>query len=362
MGENMLSWWEPEFGDEEAEAVASVIRAGYVNEGPRTKEFTEAMAQYLGTKHVLATCNGTIALYLALKACGVEPGDEVIIPDLTFIATASAVKLCGALPVLADIKLSDLTIDSDEVSRTVSPQTKAIVAVPINGRCTDMIALQAIADQHGLAVIEDAAQALGSFSQGRALGTFGDVGCISLAPTKIITSGQGGLVVTDRDDIRDNVVRLKDHGRLHRSWNYHPEIGFNFKFSDIQAALAWVQFKRLPDRLKVVTEQYRLYSDSLRDTAGVTFLHTDVDHGVVPLWVDALIDDAEGLVAFLKTKSIDSRPFWPTIHTQYPYRDQRAFPNASYVAQHGVWFPSGAGKGEADIHRVISAVREFLDD
>lgn len=359
--EKMLTWWEPEFGEEEAEAVAAVIRSGYVNEGVRTQEFTETVAGYLGARHVLATCNGTIAVYLALRACGVNAGDEVIIPDLTFIATASAVRLCGAEPVLTDVKLSDLTIDPDEVDHMVTAKTKAIVPVPINGRCVDIRRLRRTADRHGLAIVEDAAQALGSFINGQALGTLGDVGAISLAPTKIITSGQGGLVVTDRDDIRDNVIRLKDHGRLQRSWNCHPEIGFNFKFSDIYAALARVQFKRLPMKLEAVTQQYQLYEEGLRDVPGVTMIDTSIDAGAVPLWVDALVEDAPGLIEYLKTRSIDCRPFWPTVHTQEPYLQDRVFPNASYAADHGVWFPSGAGKTAEDIQRVIGAVREYSE-
>ncbi len=356
----MLTWWEPEFGGEEAAAVSEVVASGYVNEGKKTAEFTERVKQVLSVKHVLATCNGTVSLFLALKACGVETGDEVIVPDLTFIATANAVAMCCAIPILVDIRPHDLNIDPDEVRRAVTPRTKAILAVHINGRCADMTALQEIADQHSIALIEDAAQALGSFSNGKALGTIGDVGCISLAPTKIITSGQGGLILTNRDDIRDRVVRLKDHGRLRRSWNHHPEIGFNFKYSDIYAAVANVQFRRLQERLDNVTRQYNTYKQGLEGLPGIRFIETDIKNGAVPLWVDALTDDASGLIAFLKDRNIDCRPFWPTIHTQEPYRLAHDLPHASLAARQGVWFPSGAGKTEDDVRTVISAVRNFL--
>jgi perosamine synthetase len=355
----MLSWWEPEFGDEEAAAVAEVVRSGYVNEGKRTAEFTGQVQQALGAKHVLATCNGTVALYLALRACGVRAGDEVIVPSLTFIATANAAAMCCATPVLADIRLSDLNIDPEWVERRITPRTKAIVAVHINGRAADMAALGDIARRHGIALVEDAAQALGSFTGGRALGTIGDAGSISLAPTKIITSGQGGLVLTERDDVRDAVVRLKDHGRLSRSWNYHPEIGYNFKYSDIYAAIAAVQFRRLDERLEKARRQFRTYRDGLADIERLHFVDTDMDDGAVPLWVDALADDAEALTAYLKERNIDCRPFWPAIHLQEPYKTAEDLPNTAYAARHGIWFPSGAGKEDKDIESVIGAVREF---
>jgi perosamine synthetase len=193
-----------------------------------------------------------------------------------------------------------------------------------------------------------------------ALGTLGDAGCISLAPTKIITSGQGGLVLTARDDLRDAVVRLKDHGRLARSWNHHPEIGFNFKYSDVQAAIANAQLDRLGPRLELARRQYCRYAGALAGLPGIRFLATDIDGGAVPLWVDALVQDAPGLIRFLREHQITCRPFWPAIHTQPCYAQAGAFPHADHAARHGVWFPSGVGKSDDDIDEVIGVVRTFL--
>jgi dTDP-4-amino-4,6-dideoxygalactose transaminase len=360
VAEKYLSWWEPAFGEEEARTVADVVRRGYVNEGALTKRFTDRVAEALGVRHVLATNSGTVSLFLALKACGVQPGDEVIVPSLTFIATANAVAMCAARPVLADIRFSDLNVDPDSVESLVTARTRAIIPVHINGRVADMQRLRTLASKHGLALIEDAAQALGSRHAGAALGTLGDAGCVSLAPTKIITSGQGGLLLTDRDDIRDAVIRLKDHGRLSRSWNYHPQIGFNFKYSDVYAAIADTQWDRMAERTERSRRQFVLYRDGLAELPGIRFISTDLDSGAIPLWVDALADDAGGLMAWLKTRNIDCRPFWPAIHTQEAYPGQRDCPNAAYAAAHGVWFPSGAGKSEADIARVIDEVRRYL--
>jgi perosamine synthetase len=270
------------------------------------------------------------------------------------------VALCAATPVLVDVCPHDLNLDPRGVAAAVGARTRALVPVHVNGRAADLDALGRIARAHGLALIEDAAQALGSRHGGRALGTWGDVGCISLAPTKIITSGQGGLLLTNDDALRDRLVRLKDHGRLSRAWNHHPEVGFNFKYSDIQAAIANAQLDRLGQRLGLVRRQYRRYRDALAGLPGIAFLETDLEGGSVPLWVDALVADAGGLIRFLEGHRIACRPFWPAIHTQPCYPQPGAFPHASHAAEHGVWFPSGPNKSDDDIDRVIGAVRTFL--
>jgi len=341
--------------------VAEVVRSGYVNEGARTARLAELIAADLEVRHVLAAPSGTTALFLAMRALGVGPGDEVIVPDLTFIATANAVFLCGAKPVLVDISAHDFNIDPVAVDAAVTPRTRAVVAVHIDGRPADMQALRAVCDRNGLALIEDAAQALGSRCPLGALGTLADAGCVSLAPTKIITAGQGGLVLTNRDDVRDNVVRLKDHGRLSRSWNYHPEVGFNFKFSDVHAAIALAQYARMPERIERSRHQFALYRDGLAGLPGLTVPDTDMDAGTVPLWVDALVDDAAALITGLAAEGIDCRPFWPAIHLQEPYRELGNCPVSADIARRGVWSPSGAGKTDADIARVIAAVRAWLE-
>ncbi|MCG6941447.1 MAG: DegT/DnrJ/EryC1/StrS family aminotransferase [Thiohalocapsa sp.] len=356
-----LSWWEPSFGEKEATAVAEVVRSGYVNEGPQTARFTTQVSEFLGSRFAVATNSGTVALFLALRACGVGPGDEVLVPDLTFVATANAVVLAGAEPVCVDVREQDLNIDPDLVEQTVGPATKAIVPVHVNGRPADMVALRAIAAHYELGLIEDAAQALGSRDGGAALGSIGDAAAISLAPTKIITSGQGGLVITDDEAVYERVVRLKDHGRLKRSWNHHPEHGFNFKYSDVCAAIASEQMHRLDHRLRRAQQQFRFYEQELAGLPGIRFIETDFDAGHVPLWVDAVVDDAPGLIAHLAERGIDCRPFWPAIHTQPGYRSAGPCSVAARMAQHGVWFPSGAGKDEEDLARVSSAVRQFLE-
>jgi dTDP-4-amino-4,6-dideoxygalactose transaminase len=361
--QKFLTWWEPEFGEEEALAVADVVRGGFINEGKVSDQFATAVQEFLGVKYVLPNNSGTISLFMALKAVGVRPGDEVIIPGLSFIATANAVALAGATPVFADISEHDLNIDPSDAERLITSRTRAIMPVHINGRCADMAAIQKIADQHGLAVVEDAAQALGSFAGGKAMGTIGDAGCISLAPTKMITAAQGGLVLTNREDVRDAVIRLKDHGRLSRSWNYHPEVGFNFKFNDMLAALSLVQLKRLPERLEKAKRHFRQYREGLSDIPALRFVETDMENGTVPLWADAIIDGGrEEFLQYMRGLQITCRPFWPAMHIQDAYKTDatRLLPVTERIAESGLWFPSGAGKTEDDISRVIEAARKYF--
>lgn len=359
-----IIWWEPAFQEGDAEAVAEVIRSGYINEGQRTEAFTNEVAAYLGVDYVQATSSGTVALFLALKALEVGPGDEVILPDLTFIATASAVKLAGAEVRLVDIDPGTLNMDPDRVAAAINERTRVIMPVHVNGRPADMQALRQLAKKHGLALIEDAAEALGSREDGKALGSLSDAGCISLAPTKVITTGQGGLIATNRTDVRDAIIRLKDHGRLHRSWNYHPEVGFNFKFSDILAALGIVQWGYLRERLELACEQFRFYRDGLKDVNQIEFLETRMEEGTVPLWVDARLQsgvDRESFLEFMKVRQIICRPFWPALHTQAPYVEKGDFTHASHAAAQGVWFPSGQGKKEGDLERVVDTIREYFE-
>lgn len=361
--DKFITWWEPAFGDEEAQAVAEVVKGGFVNEGKLSDQFADAVESFLGVKYALPTCNGTVSIFLALKAAGVAEGDEVIVPGLSFIATANAVVMAGATPVFVDIKEHDLNLDADLVEGSITERTRAIMPVHINGRSADMSAIKKLASQHQLAVVEDAAEALGSYHDDQALGTISDAGCISLAPTKMITAAQGGLVLTNREDIRDAVIRLKDHGRLSRSWNYHPEVGFNFKFNDVLAAIAIVQLKQLPGRLERAKKHFLQYKDALANIAQLNFIDTDYSAGTVPLWVDVIIDgDREEFIAHMRQKNIDVRPFWPAMHIQDAYKTENTprLPITEKIAEQGLWLPSGAGKTEQDIQRVIHQVKQYF--
>ena len=213
MPDKKIVWWQPQIGKTERRLINQVLDDNYINEGGLTTEFEEKLAKLLGVKQVIATTSGTVAIFLALKALGVGPGDEVIVPDITFVATANAVDLCGAKPILVDIDPLTLNISPDTVTKAITSRTKAIVPVHYSGRAAKMDQILKIAKKHHLVVVEDAAEALLSKYKGRYLGTLGNAGCFSFSPNKTITTGQGGAIVTNDNKLATKLRGLKNQGR-----------------------------------------------------------------------------------------------------------------------------------------------------
>lgn len=358
-----IPWWEPRMTGEEEARVAAVLRSNYLNDGDVTTEFEGRIAALFGAAHAVATTSGTTAIFLALAAAGVGQGDDVIIPDVTFIATANAVRLTGATPVLVDIDPRTLNVDPEQVRQSITPWTKAIVPVHVSGRSADMPAILAVARAHGLAVIEDAAEALLSKAHGRWLGTIGTAGCLSFSPNKTITTGQGGMVLTDDPAFAARLRALKDQGRPVRGTggnDEHPTLGFNFKLTNLQSAVGLAQAEMLEARVSRLKQIYRQYRDGLQGAAGVTLPGFDVDGGESPQWVDAVVERRDALVEYLLARNIHCRPFWFPLHTQQPYRrPDSQFPHSSRVMPQSLWLPSALSLTDADVAVVCQTIRGF---
>jgi len=358
-----IPWWEPALTGAEDDAVLGVLRSNYLNEGDVTTAFERRMAGLFGSRHAVASTSGTTAIFLALSGAGVGAGDEVIVPDVTFIATANAVRLTGATPVLVDVDPRTLNIDPVQAERAITPRTKAIVPVHVSGRAADMPAMLAIAERRGLAVVEDAAEALMSRSRGRALGTFGLAGCLSFSPNKTITTGQGGMVLTDDEALAGRMRALKDHGRPVRGTggnDEHPALGFNFKLTNLQSAIGLAQADALEPRAARLRQLFRLYCDGLRGVAGITLPGFDLDGGESPQWIDAVAERRDALVEHLRSRNMHCRPFWFPIHTQASYRQaDAAFPNSTRLMPKALWLPSAMSLTDADVAAVCAAIREF---
>jgi perosamine synthetase len=361
-----IPWWEPQLTGHEEARVLDVLKSNYLNDGDVTSELERRIAGMFGVRHAVATTSGTTAIFLALAAAGVGQGDEVIVPDVTFIATANAVRLAGATPVLVDVDSKTLTIDPECVRRAVSSRTKAIVPVHVSGRSADLPSVLAIARTYRLAVIEDAAEALLSRAHGRQLGTIGDAGCLSFSPNKTITTGQGGMVLTDSDEFVGRLRPLKDQGRPVRGTggnDLHPSVGFNFKLTNLQAAVGVCQLDELELRVARLKQLYRLYRDELAAVPAVTLPGFNVDEGESPQWVDAVVEQRDALVEYLLARNIHCRPFWFPIHTQQPYRrPDAAFPNATRVASKALWLPSALTLSDDDVRTVCRWIRNFYRD
>jgi len=240
----MIPISKPFIGEAEKQAVMDVLDSGMLAQGPRTAKFEERFAQVCGVKHAIATSSGTAALHLALLAHGVGPGDEVITTPFTFIASANSILFTGAKPVFVDVDAATFNIDPSLIEAAITPKTKAIMPVHLYGYVCDMNAIQAIADKYGLAIIEDACQAVGATYHDKKAGSFG-TGCFSLYATKNVMSGEGGMITTNDDGLAQKCRMLRNHGMQRRY--YHDMLGFNFRMTDLCAAIGLVQLDRLDE-------------------------------------------------------------------------------------------------------------------
>ncbi len=358
-----IPWWQPQIGRYEYKLVREVLKSNFPNEGRLTTLFEKELSELLKIEHVIAVPNATSAIFLSLKALSIGYGDEVIVPDFTFIATANAVEMTGAKVVLADIDPKTLTIDPQSLKKVISKKTKAVIPVHVSGRGADMDEICRIAKEKKISVVEDAAEAFMSKYKGKYLGTIGLTGCFSLSPAKTITTGQGGFIVTNDKKIYLSIKRLKDQGRPMRGTggdDIHDSIGYNFKYTDLQAAVGLGQLRYLETRTKRLQKNYSLYKKFLQNVYGVSLFNFTIDEGEVPQWSDAVFDDTKNLDNFLSQNNVDCRRFWLPIHQQKPYREPDSnFPSASRLAKKIMWLPSAYTLTDRDIKKVSVLISKF---
>jgi perosamine synthetase len=354
-----IAWFGPHLTGRELERLREVLDRQYVNDGPLAREFERRIATLVGTRHAVAVTSGTAAIALALMAAGIGRGCEVLVPDLTFAATANAVRLAGAEVKLIDVEPVRFGIDPDAVEAAIGPRTRALVTVDVNGRGADYARLEPICRNAGLVLICDAAEGLGSRHDGRMLGSFGLAGCFSFSANKTVTAGQGGMITTNDDALHDRLRELKDQGRRHGGTggdDLHPVLGFNFKFTDLQAAVALAQLEDIEQRLAAAQRRDRAYAARLANQPGLSLPPFDAP-GEVRQWTDVLVDDRAAVAAALDAEKIGHRAFWLPLHRQAPYAaDPAQFPNSTHISRRGLWLPSRLDLDEAQIDRVSEAI------
>ena len=363
MANKKIPWWTPKVEKEDYKFIRQALDANFVNEGPLVAELEKKIASLTGAKYAIATPSGTVAIFLSLKALGIGHGDEVIVPDLTFIATANAVDLCGAKPVLVDVNPADLTISTDAIKKAITPKTKAIIPVHVTGRGADMAVILDIAKKHNLYVIEDAAEALTSKQNGKSLGTFGDAGCFSFSANKTISTGQGGMIVTDNENLYLKLKPLKDQGRPGRGTggdDLHNTIGYNFRMTDLQAGMGLGQFTHLKERTTRMKRNYELYAKNLKNIPEIRIFPSKKEE--LPQWTDILTEKRNELAEYLKNQNIDCRKYWFPIHRQLSYKlPDSNFPNSTRLSPKALWLPSAFTLTDQDILTVCQKIKDFFE-
>jgi perosamine synthetase len=363
----MIPIFEPFLTGNEKKYLMDCIDSTWISsQGKYITEFERSIAAYHGTGFGIATSNCTTALHLALKALGIGQDDEVICPDLTFIAPANMILLSGARLKLIDINPDTLAIDVNLLEKNISPATKAIIVVHQFGHAAPMDEIMSIAQKHSLKVIEDNAESIGARYKGRLLGTFGDITCFSFFGNKIITCGEGGALITNDEALATRCRELRDHGMASYKKYLHIDLGYNYRMTNMQAAIGLAQLERLDEILSLRNHQMKLYYELLSDCSQIK-LRTYADWCQPVHWLQTLTlaggYDRDEFLAYMYSKGVECRqminPVHQAMHLQHLYED-KDFENAIDVSRRSAHLPSSSSLTNDSIKKVCDTVRSFF--
>jgi perosamine synthetase len=366
--DSRISIAEPWIGEGELELVTEAVRSGWVSSsGKFIAEFEEKFAAFCEARHGAAVSNGTTALHLALVALGIGPGDEVLIPALTFVATANVVTFTGARPVLVDVSPGYWGMEVSQLEKKLTPRTKAIIPVHLYGHPCDMDAINSFAAEHNLFVIEDAAEAHGAEVRGKRVGGLGHVGCFSFYGNKIVTTGEGGMCVTNDAALHARMQYLKSHGMRPERRYWHEEVAFNYRMTNVQAAMGVAQMRKVDEMIAAkrrIAAQYRERLMPL-ERAGLLRLPVESNWAHSVYWLYSITIERDDLspaeaMASLLDLQIETRPLFIPIHKLPPYREMQSYPVAERVSERGLSLPSGVLLSSDDVDRVCAAVQAAL--
>ena len=358
----------PDVSGNEEEYVRDCIRTGWVSSiGAYVERFEAEFAKFCGQPHGVSLNSGTAAIHLALRVLGIGPGDEVIIPALTFASVANCVMYQGATPVFADCRPDCWNIDPAEIEKAITERTKAIMPVHLYGLPCDIERILAIAEDAKLPVVEDCAEAHGATVGSQRVGSFGVIGCFSFYGNKILTTGEGGMCVTSDEELDRRMRLLRDHGMNKARRYWHDEVGYNYRMTNLQAAVGCAQLERVEEFLtkkRWIAEQYnsRLSTTEL-------ILPSDAEYGKNVFWLYTMVlperfseSDRDALSGFLGEQGIDTRPFFYALHKMPPYQQFAcALPHSESLAERGLTLPSFHQITEDEIDRVCSAITQWLE-
>jgi perosamine synthetase len=362
-GDKLIPVYQPCLTGKEKEYVNQCLDSTWISsKGEFIALFERGFADYVGAQHATSVCNGTVAIHLALESLGIGPGDEVIVPTLTYVASANTIVHAGATPVFVDSLTEGWQIDPDDVRRKITPRTKALIVVHLYGMACNMDAICKICQEHGLLLIEDCAEAIGTLYKGRHVGTFGDAATFSFFGNKTITTGEGGMVITKEKGVLDKAYHLKTQGVSPTREYWHDVVGYNYRMTNICAAIGLAQLEKVGE----IVEKKRLIAKWYEaELSGLPLqTHKELPETRHSYWMcSALLDDPQQrqpLRDYLKANEIETRPFFPTVHTMSHYQSGAVFPIAESLSARGISLPSYPGLTEMDIKHISSKIRDFF--
>lgn len=362
-----ISVAQPQFSGREREYVLDCMDSGWISSaGKYVAAFEKAFAEFCGVRHAIATNNGTTALHLALVAMGLQPGDEVLVPAVTYIATANAVRYCGATPVLVDVSPGTMNIDPADIERRITPNTKGIIPVHMYGHPAEIGAILEIAHAHKIFVVEDAAEAHGAEYLGKRVGTFGNCGTFSFFGNKIVTTGEGGMVVTNDDKVAAQLRLYRGQGVApdHRYW--FLVVGYNYRMTNIQAAIGLAQLENIERALVERAQLARWYDDALADLADQIVIPAVAPSAKHVYWMYNIFlreggaVERDSVMRSLDESGIETRPVFYPLHMLPPYRQSSSWPTADLWALRGINLPTHQHLTQEDVSRIASSLRRSL--
>lgn len=368
--------FELNFDEAEERAAYECIHSGWISTGPRVAEFEQKFAEMLGADHAVALANCTVSLHLAMLLCGIGQGDEVICPSLTFVATCNAIRYVGGIPVFADVKrLEDLTIDPDDIERKITSRTKAVVVMHYGGFACDMDRIMAIAERHNLKVIEDACHGPLSEYKGKKLGTIGDVGCFSFFSNKNISTGEGGMLVTNNKDYFGRANLLRSHGMTSLSYERAKghstsydviELGYNYRMDDIHAAIGLAQLGKIRGDLARRKEIRRLYLDLLKEVEGIIVPFAGYNEFASNYIFTVVLKDSNAEKRHLVRNTlaeagIQTSVHYPAVHRFKIYKDTYIeLPVTDYITDNLITLPMYSGLTAESVYYIVTELKNTL--
>ncbi len=361
MQHKKINWWKTDFTNGESNQITNAISQKKISQGPLVKLFEERIGKTINAPYVVATTSGSVAILMSLMAIGIKPGDEVIIPNRTWISTAHAVFLLGARVRVVDVKKEVPIIDEKLIEEKINKKTRAIMPVYMGGRYANLKKINSLGRKYNIPIVEDSAQAFYSKNNKVFVGTEGDIACFSLSVAKLISTGQGGFIATKKKNIYKKLIALRNNGfeDISQKVNGWPMPGFNFKFNDIQASMGIAQLKVIDKKRKKILEIYKIYNSHFKDSSFLRIIPVNIDSGEIPLYVEVVCERRKQLVEYLLRKNIISIPFYANISRAKYLGVKENFPNSNLFEEHGLYLPCGPDQSIDDILRTIKHIKEF---